>query len=98
MRKNKMKLLLGTVFNRFCCFSCTIWSIVNRSPHQLIREIILVDDLSTDPKLKQPLDAFVKNLPVNVKIIRTNKREGLIRARLIGARAAKVSHNFIQLF
>lgn len=76
----------------------TIWSIVNRTPHELIREIILVDDLSTDKSLKQPLDAFVNGLPVKVKIIRTDEREGLIRARLTGARAAKVCAQFYLKF
>lgn len=69
----------------------TIWSIINRSPHQLIREIILVDDFSTEKSLKQPLDAFAKSVvAISIKIIRTNEREGLLRARLIGAEAAKV--------
>lgn len=68
----------------------TIWSIVDRAPHELIQEIILVDDLSTDEKLKQPLDNYVKMFPVHVEIIRTKKREGLIRSRLIGARKATV--------
>lgn len=68
----------------------TIWSIVDRAPHELIQEIIIVDDLSTDEKLKQPLDNYVKMFPVHVEIIRTKKREGLIRSRLIGARKATV--------
>lgn len=76
----------------------TIWSIINRTPHELIREILLVDDFSTEQSLKQPLDAFVKGLPVMVKIIRTDRREGLIRARLTGAGAAKVCLQFYQLF
>lgn len=73
----------------------TIWSIHNRSPHQLIHEIILVDDFSTEQSLKKPLDTFVNGLAVQVKIIRTDKREGLIRARLIGARAAKVGYKLL---
>lgn len=68
----------------------TIWSIVDRSPHQLIEEIILVDDLSTDKSLKEILDDYLLGIAINVKIIRTKKREGLIRARLLGAKAAKV--------
>lgn len=68
----------------------TIWSIIDQAPHELIKEIILVDDLSTDEILKQPLDNYVKTFPVHVEIIRTNKREGLIRSRLIGARKATV--------
>lgn len=74
----------------------TIFSIINRSPHQLVREIILVDDFSTEQQLKQPLDAFAKSAPISIKILRTDKREGLIRARLIGAREAKVHGKFIE--
>lgn len=69
----------------------TVWSVVDRSPHNLIEEIILVDDVSTWDVLKRPLDDYIKLLPAPVKIIRTEKREGLIRARLIGAKHAKVT-------
>lgn len=69
----------------------TIWSIINRSPRELIEEIILVDDASTRDFLKRPLDSFVRFLPVSVKIVRNKRREGLIRARLFGANVAKVS-------
>lgn len=69
----------------------TVWSIINRSPGELIEEIILVDDVSTWPVLKRPLEDYIELLPIPVKLIRTKKREGLIRARLIGGRAAKVN-------
>lgn len=69
----------------------TIWSVVDRSPPELIKEIIIVDDFSSWSFLKRPLDDYVELLPVSIKLIRTSKREGLIRARLIGAREAKVS-------
>lgn len=71
----------------------TVWSIIDRSAEELLQEIILVDDVSTWPQLKRPLDDYVLQLPVSVTILRTEKREGLIRARLIGAKHAKV--NFI---
>lgn len=69
----------------------TFWSIINRSPLELIKEIVLVDDCSTWTFLKRPLDDYVQLLPVEVRVIRTSSREGLIRARLIGARRATVS-------
>lgn len=69
----------------------SVWSIIDRSPRELIKEIILVDDCSTWSFLKRPLEDYVQLLPVRVKVIRTSRREGLIRARLIGARYAKVS-------
>lgn len=69
----------------------TIWSIIERSPRELLQEIILVDDASTWPALKRPLNDYVEMLPVNIRIIRTIKRDGLIRARLLGARNATVT-------
>lgn len=69
----------------------TVWSVINRSPKELIEEIILVDDVSTLDHLKKPLENYIEFLPVNITLIRTKKREGLIRARLIGAKKAKVS-------
>ncbi|XP_042897233.1 polypeptide N-acetylgalactosaminyltransferase 13 [Parasteatoda tepidariorum] len=66
----------------------TIFSIINRSRHELIKEIILVDDASTRAFLKKSLDNYVAHLPVPVKIIRSANRTGLIRARLLGADVA----------
>ncbi|GFQ67109.1 polypeptide N-acetylgalactosaminyltransferase 10 [Trichonephila clavata] len=67
----------------------TVTSVVGRSPPELIQEIILVDDYSTKAQLKTPLDQYVKQHFSNVRVVRANKREGLIRARLLGAKAAK---------
>uniref|UniRef100_A0A0K0DID4 Polypeptide N-acetylgalactosaminyltransferase n=1 Tax=Angiostrongylus cantonensis TaxID=6313 RepID=A0A0K0DID4_ANGCA len=68
----------------------SVYSIINRSPKQLLKEIILVDDFSEKPFLKKPLEDFIKHQNLNsiVKILRTKKREGLIRARQIGAEKA----------
>lgn len=70
----------------------TIWSIIDRSPKELIQEIILVDDFSTWSFLKRPLEDYVQLMPAKVTVIRTTSREGLIRARLIGANNATVSN------
>lgn len=70
----------------------TVWSIIDRSPLELIEEIILVDDCSSWDSLKRPLDDYVEMLPVRTKIIRNENREGLIRARLIGAKNATVKN------
>ncbi|XP_060683883.1 polypeptide N-acetylgalactosaminyltransferase 13 isoform X1 [Hemiscyllium ocellatum] len=67
----------------------TIHSVIIRSPKRLLTEIILVDDDSERDFLKKPLENYVKNLQVPVKIIRMEKRSGLIRARLRGAAASK---------
>uniref|UniRef100_A0AC34Q5Y7 Polypeptide N-acetylgalactosaminyltransferase n=1 Tax=Panagrolaimus sp. JU765 TaxID=591449 RepID=A0AC34Q5Y7_9BILA len=67
----------------------TVMSVINRSPKQVLSEIILVDDFSTRTFLKKSLDDAVKNFPVKVKIIRAKERVGLIRARLMGAAEAE---------
>ncbi|KAH9415089.1 hypothetical protein DERP_006175 [Dermatophagoides pteronyssinus] len=68
----------------------TIWSVVNRTPKSLLKEIILVDDFSDKFELSVPLQEYVDyHFNSLVKIIRLPKREGLIRARLVGARQAK---------
>ncbi|XP_051536548.1 polypeptide N-acetylgalactosaminyltransferase 10 [Myxocyprinus asiaticus] len=66
----------------------TVHSILNRSPPQLIAEIILVDDFSDKEHLKSSLEEYMVQIP-KVRILRTKKREGLIRTRLLGAAAAK---------
>ncbi|XP_012544092.1 putative polypeptide N-acetylgalactosaminyltransferase 9 isoform X2 [Bombyx mori] len=63
----------------------TVHSVLDRSPAHLIKEIILVDDFSDMPHLMQQLDDYMSSLP-KVRIVRATRREGLIRARLIGAR------------
>ncbi|XP_023365068.1 POC1 centriolar protein homolog B isoform X2 [Otolemur garnettii] len=62
----------------------TIHSVLETSPAVLLKEIILVDDLSDRVYLKTQLETYISNLE-RVRLIRTNKREGLVRARLIGA-------------
>lgn len=63
----------------------TIWSIINRSPDTLLREIILVDDASEREFLRDPLETYLKKLSVKCLIIRMHERSGLIKARLLGA-------------
>uniref|UniRef100_A0A4W3JHC8 Polypeptide N-acetylgalactosaminyltransferase n=1 Tax=Callorhinchus milii TaxID=7868 RepID=A0A4W3JHC8_CALMI len=62
----------------------TIHSVLETSPAVLLKELILVDDFSDRVYLKAQLEAYISNLQ-RVRLIRTNKREGLVRARLIGA-------------
>ncbi|XP_066992497.1 polypeptide N-acetylgalactosaminyltransferase 5 [Anabrus simplex] len=64
----------------------TIWSAINRSPHPLLKEIILVDDASERDYLGKRLEDYVAKLPIPVHVFRTEKRSGLIRARLLGAK------------
>ncbi|XP_061684014.1 polypeptide N-acetylgalactosaminyltransferase 17-like isoform X2 [Syngnathoides biaculeatus] len=67
----------------------SLHSAVNHTPAHLLKEIILVDDHSDDEQLKGPLEDYVnKRYPGLVKIVRNHKREGLIRARIEGWKAA----------
>lgn len=65
----------------------TVHSVMDRSPTHLVKEIILVDDASDMPHLKEQLETYMAQYSV-VKIVRENARVGLIRARLSGARHA----------
>ncbi|XP_019875284.2 polypeptide N-acetylgalactosaminyltransferase 1-like [Aethina tumida] len=68
----------------------TVWSVILQTPDHLLKEIILVDDSSTDESLKGLLDHYLTTRLNNyrVKLIRLKTRMGLIRARLQGARVA----------
>ncbi|XP_042302272.1 polypeptide N-acetylgalactosaminyltransferase 5 isoform X2 [Sceloporus undulatus] len=78
------------------CFVDEVWStllrsvhsVLNRSPPQFIKEIILVDDFSTKAYLKDKLDSYMAQFP-KVRILHLKERHGLIRARLAGAEIAK---------
>jgi len=51
-----------------------------------------VDDASERDFLGKQLEEYIeKLLPVSVRLFRTGTRSGLIRARLLGAKNAKVS-------
>ncbi|EHH17879.1 hypothetical protein EGK_14362 [Macaca mulatta] len=63
----------------------TVSSVMNLTPHYFLEEIILVDDMSEVDDLKEKLDYHLETFRGKIKIIRNKKREGLIRARLIGA-------------
>ncbi|KAG8545704.1 hypothetical protein GDO81_020477 [Engystomops pustulosus] len=66
----------------------TIYSVLETSPDILLEEVILVDDCSDKDHLKEPLERHISGLK-KVRLIRAHKREGLIRARIIGASKAR---------
>lgn len=68
----------------------TIWSVYTKSPRALLKEIILVDDKSDKEDLGVKLEKYVRTMPVKIQLLRTLKRTGLIQARLLGAKYAKV--------
>ncbi|XP_067871150.1 polypeptide N-acetylgalactosaminyltransferase 11 isoform X2 [Heterodontus francisci] len=64
----------------------TVQSVLNRSPVNLLHEIILVDDNSDFINLKGELEKYIRSsLPRKVTLVRNSQREGLIRGRMIGA-------------
>lgn len=63
----------------------TVHSIIRTSPPQLLQEIIMVDDASDRDHLGKQLEDYVSSLEKPVHVLRTGKRSGLIRARLMGA-------------
>uniref|UniRef100_A0A8C7Y3S3 Polypeptide N-acetylgalactosaminyltransferase n=1 Tax=Oryzias sinensis TaxID=183150 RepID=A0A8C7Y3S3_9TELE len=70
----------------------SIHSAISRTPSHLLKEIILVDDNSSNNELKEKLQDFVsetnKQRPGFIKVVRHDKQEGLIRSRVSGWRAA----------
>lgn len=64
-------------------------SIYNRSPKQLLSEIILVNDNSTREELYVPVEKYVaENFNGKVKVFHNPRRLGLIVTRMEGARKA----------
>ncbi|XP_048449237.1 polypeptide N-acetylgalactosaminyltransferase 2-like [Rhincodon typus] len=64
----------------------TIVSVLRKSPPHLIKEIILVDDYSDNPE-----DGTLLSKIEKVRILRNNRREGLMRSRVRGADAAQAN-------
>ncbi|KAM0729193.1 Polypeptide N-acetylgalactosaminyltransferase 35A [Formica fusca] len=67
----------------------SLHSIFERTPTALLHEIILVNDYSDSDLLHEKIHAYIKNnFDATVRLFKTEKREGLIRARVFGARKA----------
>ncbi|XP_051858032.1 N-acetylgalactosaminyltransferase 4-like isoform X1 [Drosophila albomicans] len=67
----------------------SVYSIINRSPPELLQQIVLVDDGSEWESLKQQLDDYVSlHWPDLVDVVHNPERLGLIGARLSGAKVA----------
>ncbi|XP_047201193.1 probable polypeptide N-acetylgalactosaminyltransferase 8 isoform X1 [Girardinichthys multiradiatus] len=68
-------------------------SIIDRTPKHLLKEIIMVDDNSSNENLKGDLDAYVKSLEeenpsLRITRVRHTEQKGLAHARVSGWRAA----------
>jgi len=66
----------------------TVWSVLDRTPPVLLKEILLVDDGSDREHLGYALEREVKSTP-KTRLIRMPQRSGLIRAKVKGAETAK---------
>ncbi|XP_075212719.1 polypeptide N-acetylgalactosaminyltransferase 35A-like [Lycorma delicatula] len=68
----------------------SVHSILDRTNHELLKEIILVDDFSDIEGSHEKVENYIKDKTFNglVKLMRTSQREGLIRARMKGAEVA----------
>ncbi|XP_063927708.1 N-acetylgalactosaminyltransferase 7 [Zophobas morio] len=67
----------------------TVHSVINRSPPQMLKEVLLVDDFSDKENLKGRLEDYIEQFNGKVRLIRNSQREGLIRTRSRGAKEAK---------
>lgn len=66
----------------------TLHSIINRTPDHLVEEILLIDDNSDMPHLKEQLDEYLEKIP-KARIIHSEERLGVIRCRMKGSEEAK---------
>ncbi|KAG9342680.1 hypothetical protein JZ751_016117 [Albula glossodonta] len=71
-----------------------VHSIINRTPGRLLKEIILVDDCSSNEDLKERLNSFVQSMEeqnprVKFSRVRHSQQMGLTQARISGWRVAK---------
>lgn len=67
----------------------SVQTVLVRTPAHLLHEIILVDDYSDLIELKDKLGDELKTLSSDkIQLIRNERREGLIRSRVYGARKA----------
>ncbi|XP_043084358.1 probable polypeptide N-acetylgalactosaminyltransferase 8 isoform X1 [Puntigrus tetrazona] len=69
-----------------------IRSIIDKTPARLLKEIILVDDYSSNEDLKLALDKYIdvfnKDKPGLIKKVRHERQMGLAKARISGWKAA----------
>lgn len=65
----------------------TIYTVIRRTPSELLQEIIIIDDFSENDFHLNKIKPFIEELKI-VSLHRTDRREGLIRARLLGSKLA----------
>ncbi|XP_039264523.2 N-acetylgalactosaminyltransferase 7-like [Styela clava] len=75
----------------------TIHSVVNFTPKELLAEVVMIDDRSNKEHLKKRLEDYIQRWDGLVKLFRNERREGLIRARSIGAKKASAGKVLVYL-
>ena len=82
----KVSVIMGFVNEHWSVLLRTVFSVILHSPAQLLHEIILVDDASELPFLKDPLEKYLGLLPL-VKLYRSHVEgdRGTAHARILGA-------------
>ncbi|CAK8674801.1 N-acetylgalactosaminyltransferase 7-like [Clavelina lepadiformis] len=64
----------------------TVHNVINYTPKEYLHEIVMIDDGSHKDHLGSKLDEYIIKFNGLVKLYRNSRREGLIRARSIGAK------------
>nr|CAB3248256.1 N-acetylgalactosaminyltransferase 7-like [Phallusia mammillata] len=64
----------------------TVHNVINNTPKEYLHEIVMIDDGSHKDHLGSKLEDYLKRFNGIVKLFRNSRREGLIRARSIGAK------------
>lgn len=89
--KNKVSIIISVFNEAWHVLLRTLHSIMQRTPEKLISEVVIIDDCSDEilTYMKTELQEYVKQWGSKVRVIRNEKREGLIRSRNQAARSAK---------
>ena len=67
----------------------TVWSVLDRTPPEILHEVVLVDDGSNHTDITDLLPEYIQHrLPPKVRMVKNKAQLGLIRARVEGAKAA----------
>nr|CAB3248253.1 N-acetylgalactosaminyltransferase 7-like [Phallusia mammillata] len=76
----------------------TVHSVINLTPKHLLAEIVMIDDHSSKEHLGQHMDDYIQQFNGLVKLYRNERREGLIRARSIGAQKSQAAPGRILVY
>jgi len=76
----------------------TVHSVINMSPPEMLAEVVMIDDHSSKEHLGSKLTEYIKRWEGKVKLYRNNRREGLIRARIIGAQKSQAKQGRVLIY